>query len=115
MVKRILRLEGLLFFTTALLLYQQISGNWLVFALLILIPDVSMIGYLKSKQLGARIYNLGHNYILAFAVLVYGFLAADNFIVSLGLILTAHVGMDRFFGFGLKYSSNFKDTHIQKV
>ena len=115
MVKYIIRLEGLVFFLLSLVLYYQISGNWLIFALLILAPDISMLGYLKNKQLGAIAYNLGHNYILALAVVVYGFLSANNFIVSLGLILTAHTGMDRFFGYGLKYASGFKDTHIQKL
>ena len=104
-----------MFLLTALFLYNQTSGNWLLFALLLFTPDISMVGYLKNKKLGTITYNLGHNYILAFAILIWGLINSNNFIVSLGLILMAHVGLDRFLGFGLKYQGDFKDTHIQKL
>ncbi|HDV4625867.1 TPA: DUF4260 family protein, partial [Bacillus anthracis] len=28
---------------------------------------------------------------------------------------TAHIGMDRMFGYGLKYETEFKGTHIQRL
>jgi hypothetical protein len=27
----------------------------------------------------------------------------------------AHIGMDRLMGYGLKYPTDFKDTHLQRV
>jgi hypothetical protein len=27
----------------------------------------------------------------------------------------AHIGMDRLLGYGLKYPTDFKDTHLQRV
>lgn len=30
----------------------------------------------------------------------------------LALIWTAHIGLDRMLGFGLKYPTRFKDTHL---
>ncbi|AIM07305.1 hypothetical protein BAHan_3779 [Bacillus anthracis] len=33
----------------------------------------------------------------------------------IGLIWTAHIGMDRMFGYGLKYETEFKGTHIQRL
>jgi hypothetical protein len=75
-----------------------------------------MVGYLKDKELGALLYNLVHNYALALLLTALGVLIANNNTVSLiGIILIAHVGLDRALGYGLKYSTNFKDTHIQKV
>jgi hypothetical protein len=35
--------------------------------------------------------------------------------VQIGLIWTAHIGVDRAIGYGLKYRSGFKDTHLQRV
>jgi hypothetical protein len=32
-----------------------------------------------------------------------------------GVVLVAHIGMDRLSGFGLKYATGFKDTHSQRV
>ena len=34
---------------------------------------------------------------------------------QLGLIWTAHIGVDRLLGFGLKYPTQFHDTHIQRL
>lgn len=74
-----------------------------------------MIGYLKDKRVGAITYNLGHNYILAAVIFLLGWCLNKNFPLGLGVIWAAHVGIDRFMGFGLKYFTNFKDTHLQKV
>jgi hypothetical protein len=32
-----------------------------------------------------------------------------------GVVLVAHVGMDRLAGYGLKHPSGFKDTHMQRA
>ena len=110
------RLEGLVFFLLAVLIYYHNQGNWMLFFLLFLAPDISMIGYLKNNKLGAFIYNLGHNYVLAVSIIIIGaFLVENEFVTQLGYILFAHVAFDRFFGFGLKYPSGFKDTHLQKL
>jgi len=65
MMKSIVHLEGLVFFLSALFFYHSINGNWLVFLLLLSTPDISMIEYMKDKRIGATLYNLKHNYILA--------------------------------------------------
>jgi hypothetical protein len=74
-----------------------------------------MIGYVKNKKLGAVIYNLVHNYILGLVIIFISMFLQDVIVLEIGVILLAHVAMDRFFGFGLKYSTHFKDTHIQKL
>jgi hypothetical protein len=74
-----------------------------------------MAGYLKDTRLGAVTYNLGHNYVLALAVIGVGLLADSLPVAGIGLILSAHVGLDRAMLFGLKYPSAFKDTHLHVV
>lgn len=114
-VRNILRFEGITFFIASVWIYANLSGNWSFFILLLFVPDISMIGYFIDRKLGAALYNLMHNYVLGFILLGTGWIGESSLFTSLGLILIAHVGMDRFFGFGLKYSSAFKDTHLQKV
>lgn len=115
MVKKILKIEGLVFLISSLFFYYLLDGNWLLFLLLILTPDISMLGYLKNKRIGAFIYNLVHNYIFPLLLIWIG-LGINNFLIfQIGLIIFAHVGGDRLFSFGLKYRSDFKDTHLQKV
>jgi Domain of unknown function (DUF4260) len=35
--------------------------------------------------------------------------------MAVALIWFAHIGMDRTVGYGLKYPTSFKDTHLQRV
>ena len=115
MIKHLLKLEGLIVFLTSLYFYSILNASWLLFILLWLVPDISMVGYLKDKKIGVIVYNLAHTYVLALAVIFFGLWQGDNFIASLDVILASHIELDRFLGFGLKYSSGFKDTHIQKL
>ncbi len=115
MVRLLTRLEGLAILTASLYFYTIVNGNWILFIILLLAPDLSMIGYLKNKQIGALSYNIIHNFFSAFVVITIGFFANQTLIQQFGIILLAHVGMDRVFGFGLKYKEDFKSTHIQKL
>ncbi|TMJ08493.1 MAG: DUF4260 family protein [Bacillati bacterium ANGP1] len=115
MVGKIIRIEGLIVFLGALYFYHVLNASWLLFVILLLAPDLSMVGYLKDKQTGALTYNLVHNFTLAALLIGIGLFTSNKFLTSLGLILTAHIGADRFLGFGLKYATDFKDTHIQRL
>ena len=42
-------------------------------------------------------------------------LAGVRFIVALTIIWLAHIGFDRVLGYGIKYETAFKDTHLQRV
>ena len=116
MVRIILRLEGLTALSLAIGLYFfYAEASWILLAALILVPDISMLGYVRNTRLGAITYNLGHNYILAVAVSMSGVLLDNSLTTSLGLILVAHIGMDRAMEYGLKYTTHFKDTHLSRL
>jgi hypothetical protein len=108
----LLRIEGLVLLTGSLLLYAQNRGAWWVFLALLLAPDLSMVGYLKGPAVGAALYNLFHNYLPPAALAAFGVLSGSHLLLLLALIWFAHIGMDRLLGYGLKYSSGFKDTHV---
>lgn len=114
MVKNILRIENFLIFFTGLALFHNFSDNWLLFVLVFLIPDVSMVGYLVNKKLGAITYNLIHNYALCLFLIFFGLVFQELNLMIAASVLLSHVGIDRVFGFGLKYEE-FKKTHIQKI
>jgi len=71
-----------------------------------------MLGYLRNTRLGAMIYNLGHSYPLAALLIVVGFSLASPISVAIGAIWFGHIGWDRMFGYGLKYGTSFKHTHL---
>lgn len=96
------RLAGGLTLLLAVLLYRWTGGGWLVFALLLLLPDLGALGYLIGARAGARGYNALHNYPLPLALLAAGMLTGGSSIVALAAIWLAHIGMDRLLGYGLK-------------
>jgi len=52
-------------------------------------------------------YNLAHNHLLALLIGVLGYSRHNNLVLSLGVILASHIGVNRFLGYGLKYPDNF--------
>ena len=111
----LLHLEGAAVFAMSVLGYHTSGGSWLLFALLLLAPDLSMVGYLVGNRAGAAVYNAVHTYAPPLALLGYGLWGASPLALSLALIWLAHIGMDRMVGYGLKYASGFKDTHLGRV
>ncbi|MBP1917137.1 hypothetical protein J2Z23_004122 [Lederbergia galactosidilyticus] len=65
--------------------------------------------------MGTIVYNFIHTYSLAIGLIQIGLLLSSLITIAAGLILSAHIGMDRMFGFGLKYPKDFKDTHLNRV
>ena len=111
----LLRVEGLVVLAISIMLYGRAGGEWLMFALLILAPDLSALGYLLGNSVGAATYNLFHTYLLPGILAIAGVLTESNLAVLLALIWFAHIGADRLFGYGLKYATGFKDNHLQRV
>ena len=111
----VLRLEGVAIALAAGAVYQISAGSWLLFALLFLVPDLFMLGYLRNPRVGALVYNLGHTYIAPFILLVGWLMVSTPAVLWVTCIWTAHIGFDRALGYGLKDTSGFKNTHLQRI
>ena len=113
--RRWLRIEGLaaLAAGTAVFLAQGGQLIWLV--PLVLAVDASMAGYLRGPRVGALLYNVAHNQALGLLTLGLGLATGTMAATLLGAILVAHVGMDRLAGYGLKYPTDFRDTHLGRI
>ena len=79
---------------------------------LLLTPDIFMLGYLRDTKLGSIFYNLGHSYPVAALVTMLGFALALPVTIAIGAIWFGHIGWDRMLGYGLKYGTSFKHTHL---
>ena len=107
-----LRIDGLVLLVGALLLFRHTHQHWWWIALLLFAPDLFVVGYAYSTRIGALTYNLGHSYLLPGCLSLYGWHWDRPLMLAIGLIWFAHIGMDRFAGYGLKYNDNFKHTHL---
>lgn len=114
-VTSILRLEGLVVLIGALAGYQFLGGNWLLFALLVLLPDLAMLGALTGTLVGTRLYNLAHTYALPGLLAIVAVMGGQTQLLSFMFIWVAHIAMDRTLGYGLKYPGLFQHTHLGRM
>lgn len=110
----LLHLEGAAMIALCLVLYGHLSGNWKMFFLLVLVPDLSLLGYLAGRRVGAPTYNLIHTYVWPIALTGYGVLGHVPWAVPVALIWAFHISVDRCVGWGLNYLVG-KDTHMQRL
>jgi Domain of unknown function (DUF4260) len=111
----LLRLEGAAALVASLVLYFHEGFGWLALVVLALAPDLAMVGYAAGERVGAAAYDLAHTELLPIALAVLGVVADRDLALQLALIWLAHIGADRLLGYGLKYPTGFKDTHLQRV
>lgn len=110
-----LSVEGLLVFISSIAIYGFLGGNWWVFAGLLFTPDLVFIIYMLDKNIGTIAYNIMHTYSLPIALGAVSLLGGWQLGMLLALIWFAHIGLDRTIGYGLKYQTAFKDTHLNRV
>ncbi|HSC52319.1 MAG TPA: DUF4260 domain-containing protein [Phnomibacter sp.] len=101
----ILAIAGLMFFNVP----------WWGYTLLLLGPDISMLGYLAGNKTGALTYNLFHHKAIAILVLLIGFYMKAETIMITGIILFGHSSLDRMAGYGLKLNEGFSYTHLGRI
>lgn len=111
----LLRAEWLAIFVAGVVIYLEFGGHPLLLLPLLLAPDLSIVGYLAGPRVGALIYNVAHNLVVALGLLAVGWFAPVAPLALAGAILFAHVGMDRSLGYGLKLPTDFRDTHLGRI
>ena len=109
------RLEWAAVAVVGIALYALSGASWWLFALLILAPDLSMLGYLAGPRVGAVAYNALHILIVPLLLALAGYVLADSMAAVIGLIWIIHIAVDRALGYGLKLSTGFQDTHLGRI
>ncbi len=109
------RLEGGFLLALAIYGFSQSGWAWWWFALLLLVPDLSMVGYLANPKVGAVTYNVAHTLILPGFILGWYLLGGPLAALALGSIWLAHIGFDRLLGYGLKHADAFTSTHLGEI
>lgn len=102
------RLEWTAVAVAAVVLYALTGVSWWLFALLILAPDLSMLGYLAGPR-------ALHILIVPLVLALAGRLLGNSTVTAIALIWIAHIAIDRALGYGLKLSTGFQDTHLGRI
>lgn len=114
-MKTTLKFEELLMFVLGIFMFNQLDFTWWWFLVLILTPDIGMLGYLVNNNIGALSYNFFHHKGIAILVYFVGVYFQNQILQLVGVILFSHASFDRIFGYGLKFSDSFKNTHLGKI
>ena len=90
--------------------------RWLVFACLFLVPDLSLLLFVRGPNIAASVvYNLMHTYIFPAILGALAFHFGSTLLGEASLIWIFHISLDRVLGYGLKYANSFKFTHLQNA
>lgn len=96
-------------------LFFWFGGKLWMFAALFFAPDLTLIGYVAGQKVGAALYNGVHSYSLTLLLAVTGILSGTEILWQIPLIFIAHTAFDRSLGYGLKYASSFRHTHLGPI
>ncbi|QEC52781.1 uncharacterized protein DUF4260 [Anseongella ginsenosidimutans] len=108
----LLKLEEIALFGFSIYLFAQTSFAWWWYPLLLLAPDISMLGYVRGPKTGAWVYNFFHHKALGAVLICVGWHFSREWVELSGIILLGHACMDRIAGYGLKYPDDFKHTSL---
>ncbi|MEO5633946.1 DUF4260 domain-containing protein [Gaiella sp.] len=111
----LLRLEGAAVAIGALALYAHADYSWLLLAILVLAPDLSAMGFLAGPRVGTLTYNAAHTTASPIVLGAIGVILPSETATAVALVWLIHIGFDRTVGYGLKYPSAFKDTHLNRI
>ncbi len=111
----LLRAEHVALLALAVTVYWNIDGNWWLFAILFLAPDLSFAAAVMGPNAGLIAYNIAHAAVAPVLLGIVGIVADWDLGVSLATIWFAHLAFDRMVGYGLKYSLTKNDTHLDRV
>jgi hypothetical protein len=114
-MKKTIQLEEAAMFSVSIYALYILKVDWWYYVLLLIGPDISMIGYLIGNRTGAVMYNIFHHKAIAILVMIAGLICQSWTVEVMGIVLFGHSSMDRMFGYGLKHFTGFKDTHLGKI
>jgi len=108
----LLRLEGAALLLAMAAVHGLTGESWGMAAALFLLPDLSLAAYLAGPRVGAIAYNAAHSTLGGLGLAIVGVLTGNATLVAGAAIWLGHVGFDRMLGYGLKYATGFRHTHL---
>ena len=61
-MRSVIKLENTFIFIITIAVYVKLEFSIWLFLLLLLVPDIFMLGYVINRKTGSYVYNIGHVY-----------------------------------------------------
>ena len=114
-MKKLIHVEEIAMVGMSIYGLYLLDVSWWFYLILLIGPDLSMLGYLAGEKNGAITYNLFHHKAVALFMYSIGMYSGNEILQLIGIILFGHSSMDRMMGYGLKYFTGFQFTHLGKI
>ena len=114
-IRWLLRAEAAAVLVAVIAMYAVRDAGWGRFAALFLVPDLALFGYLAGPRAGAVAYNAAHSYLGPGVIAAIAITGAAPTARPYALIWAAHCAFDRALGYGLKYTTGFRHTHLGTI
>ncbi len=109
----LVKFEYLLLAVLVAMFYIKVGEfAWYWLPVLFLAFDITMIGYLFNKRVGALIYNIGHSLVGPGLLAMFYVFTLSEAALFIALLWLFHIFVDRALGFGLKHPTGFGHTHM---
>jgi hypothetical protein len=89
--------------------------DWWWLLIWFLVFDISTLGYLINKKIGALTYNIGHSLIGPTCLIALYIVTFSQTLLFIILLWLFHIFVDRAMGYGLKHSTGFHHTHLGTI
>lgn len=110
-----LKIEELSMLILGCYLFSTLDYSWWWLVGLFFLPDIGMLGYVINSKVGSITYNIFHHKAIAISLYVLGLWSGTSILSFAGVLIFSHASFDRMLGYGLKYNTDFKDTHLGKI
>ena len=114
-MKTLVKTEEFAFVALSIYLFSRLPYAWWVFPLFFFTPDISLIGNLAGKRIGALSYNLIHHKAIALAAYILGGLLGIPLLSLVGVLLLGHASFDRVLGLGFQEAESHAQPSLQST
>ena len=114
-MKTLSKVEELAQLLLSVYLFSLLPFAWWVFPAFILVPDVSLLGLLAGKRIGAITYNLIHHKAVGLSAYIVGSLFGIPLLSLVGVLLFGHSSFDRMVGLQLMDVSTQSQPALESI
>ena len=100
-MKTLIKIEELAQLLLSIYLFSFLPFAWWVFPVVLLVPDMSLLGLLAGKRIGTITYNLIHHKAVGLGAYMIGSLLGIPLLSFVGILLFGHSSFDRMVGLQL--------------